>query len=438
MKKLYLLAFITCLTLHSFAQQASLTPLNMGPNRYPNYLSAPEHDVLWAGTYGWSSSGQYNSKVFARTTDRGVNWTQGVVADPEDRGITCIFALNSDVAWAGLVDINQVNTCAMWKTIDGGQNWVRQNDTGFTYSASFLSTIYFFDADSGVAIGGPVWNNPGYTLEAYTTTDGGDHWIRVDPANMPAVNTIDYTYNNGYAAIGNSIWIPTGIGKIIYSHDRGYTWSVSTPGITGYTISMTNENDGALSTSSNTVFYTHDGGMSWWPQSCPVNVYTFSAIPGYANCFVFRTDIGICATVDNFQNYFLINDQLPFVTEQMIMYDRTIGWNSAGDSHTDSMMVKIEDVLASVNSPESNNLNMELFPNPVSHGASMLSFTTQKAGSMDVKILDLRGAVVQQQHFVMNAGAQAVQLNLHDLPSGIYMVDALTADGNARRMLVVE
>lgn len=81
---------------------------------------------------------------------------------------------------------------------------------------------------------------------------------------------------------------------------------------------------------------------------------------------------------------------------------------------------------------------MELFPNPVSHGASMLSFTTQKAGSMDVKILDLRGAVVQQQHFVMNAGAQAVQLNLHDLPSGIYMVDALTADGNARRMLVVE
>jgi hypothetical protein len=178
--------------------------------------------------------------------------------------------------------------------------------------------------------------------------------------------------------------------------------------------------------------------MSWWPQSCPVNVYTFSAIPGYANCFVFRSDLGICATVDNFQNYFLINDQLPFVTEQLIMYDRTIGWNSAGDSHTDSMMVKIEDVLASVNSPESNNLNMELFPNPVSHGASMLSFTTEKAGSMDVKILDLRGAVVQQQQFLVHAGAQAVQLDLNNLASGMYLVDALTEDGNARRILVLE
>ncbi|MBK7852264.1 MAG: T9SS type A sorting domain-containing protein [Bacteroidetes bacterium] len=438
MKHLYLLLLIASMALHSFAQQATLCPLNMGLNRYPIYLSAPEHDVLWTGTYGWSSGGQYNSKVFARTTDRGVNWTQGVVADPEDRGITCFFALNSDVAWAGLVDVNQINTCAIWKTIDGGQNWTRQNDSGFTYSASAVSTIYFFNADSGVAIGGPVWNNPGYYLETYTTTDGGDHWQSVDPANMPAVNTVDYTYNNGYAARGNSIWIPTGTGKVIYSHDRGYTWSVSIPGLTGYTISMTDENDGAFSTSSNNVFYTHDGGMSWSLQTCPVNVYTFSAIPGYANCFVFRSDLGICATVDNFQNYFMINDQLPFATDQLVMYDRTIGWNDAGDFHTDSMMVKIEDVLASVNSPQSNNLNMGLFPNPVSHAASMLSFTKLKAGTLNVKILDLRGAVIQQKQFLVNAGAQAVQLDLHDLSSGMYVVDALTEDGNARRMLVVE
>ena len=81
---------------------------------------------------------------------------------------------------------------------------------------------------------------------------------------------------------------------------------------------------------------------------------------------------------------------------------------------------------------------MELFPNPVSHGASMLSFTTEKAGSMDVKILDLRGAVVQQQQFLVHAGAQAVQLDLNNLASGMYLVDALTEDGNARRILVLE
>ena len=81
---------------------------------------------------------------------------------------------------------------------------------------------------------------------------------------------------------------------------------------------------------------------------------------------------------------------------------------------------------------------MGLFPNPVSHAASMLSFTKLKAGTLNVKILDLRGAVIQQKQFLVNAGAQAVQLDLHDLSSGMYVVDALTEDGNARRMLVVE
>ncbi|MCK7482834.1 MAG: hypothetical protein M0C28_41225 [Candidatus Moduliflexus flocculans] len=98
---------------------------------------------------------------------------------PADSGLTgiSIAALNKDTAWITLDDIASTAKGGIFKTINGGTDWVKQA-TAFPGSGGHPTKIYFFDASNGLCIGQP---RNGY-WEIYTTADGGTKWIRVPSA----------------------------------------------------------------------------------------------------------------------------------------------------------------------------------------------------------------------------------------------------------------
>lgn len=434
MKKHLLLLLIALQSIAVQAQLASIAPLNLtGMNTYPRYYSIPSHDVLWGCVQGFNS-GTYNSKTFFRTTDAGATFTVGTIPEPADRGTCCVSAINADTAWIGLTDINISSGGSIWKTTDGGQTWVQQTTTEFSSGSAVVDLICFFNADSGLAVGDPQM---GY-FEIYTTADGGTTWTPVPQSNMPASFSGEYAYQNNYARIGDRIWFSTSSGRVIYSYDKGYTWDVSTLGAQSFNITMNDENNGCATAYSSSVYVTNDGGFSWTSFSPALHVYEAAALPGRPGCYVFRSDLGLYATGDNFQTWFLISGTLPNGDGPIEMYDATIGWTDAGSWDMDSSLVKIEDVLASTFSIEANRQDLSVFPNPVRYGAAMTSFTLDRPEEVVLSLKDISGKIVRQQRGSATKGSNTFTFDFKNIARGLYLLDLAGSDSHSVQKVIVE
>ncbi|MFN8165122.1 MAG: T9SS type A sorting domain-containing protein [Bacteroidia bacterium] len=419
MKKLYTLTFLFFAFLFSSAQHASFCQLNLsGYNALPIYLSTPSHDVLWISTYGFNS-GQYNSKTYARTTDAGATWQISAVPELNDRGCQCVFALSADVAWIGMTDVNNGGSNSIWKTVDGGQNWQQQLTTQYTNSGSYISSIAFFNATNGVAIGQTSYGH----FEIYTTSNGGTDWDSVPHANIPVTNGNEYNYSNGYAQSGDSVWFSTSTGRIFFSYDQGHTWGVTATGNSNVaTVTMNDGRNGAAGGYSYDIEYTTTGGLTWQNRTSSIHVYTLGAIPGIPGSFVFRSDLGLYITSDFFQTNVLIDDQIPYNTDPIAMYDPTIGWTPAGSNYPDSMMMKIENVFSKIETPQLNRSELSVFPNPVITNAAMVSFSSAEKSKAILSLYDLSGKKVREMTAEANAGKTRLVFDFTGLSRSMYLL----------------
>ncbi len=157
------------------------------------------------------SAGQYY-----RTADGGNTWQAGIIAEGEPF-ITSISAVNTQMAWATVVDDNEGS--AIYKTINGGTTWQL---TSAPFSArSFSNFVHFWNTKEGVAMGDPLNGR----FEIYLTINGGDTWTAVSDTNMPRPNSsFEYGYNNIYSVVGNHIWFFTSGSRVFHSYNKGATW----------------------------------------------------------------------------------------------------------------------------------------------------------------------------------------------------------------------
>ena len=271
MKKTLLL-FFAAFCLQQTNAQVTPTPFDLSTqNGIPVYINAISHDTAWGGVVGMNSGTWVNLKTYGRTVDAGTTWNTDTIPDAIDRGIVDFFALDGNKAWAVMGDFNGVNPVALWKTINAGATWTLTTELDSVLAAGFfLNSIYFFSADSGIAMGDP---RNGYA-EVYNTSDGGTSWTRVPQVNMPASVAGEGGVIHGYAAEGDKIWFNTNKGKIYYSYDRGYTWSVSVVSSVNYYFGMAfNDSIHGVafrdqnSSLSNEIFVTSNGGVTWTQQA---------------------------------------------------------------------------------------------------------------------------------------------------------------------------
>jgi len=193
-------------------------------------ISIPSNQVAWAAGYDGSGSSAAVRDISV-TSNGGTTWTAHTVTAPTTLSSAMICGIDASTAWAAMYTTGAVTNQGVYKTTDGGATWARQGTAGmFTSSSSFTDIVYFWDANTGVAMGDPVSTK----FEIYTTVDGGTTWTQVAPASLPAVTTGEYGYTSNCTVHGDHIWFGTNKGHIYHSPDKGLTWTATAPvGMTG-------------------------------------------------------------------------------------------------------------------------------------------------------------------------------------------------------------
>jgi len=258
------------------------------PNRGIHYMHAVDENIVWAVGYDGTTANQ-PVQEFTRTINGGEDWEADVISGaPSDGDTAMIFALDENIAW---VPIHSGTPQGIWKTSNGGDTWIHQTTAAFNGSGAFPNIVHFWNETHGWCQGDPV---DGY-YEMYTTTDGGNNWVRVPEENIPAplpgeMGTVGY-----YDVVNDTVWFGTQSGgRVFKSTDNGYTWTVATtPFDAGayVDIRFKDENNGIAMDKNFEVpdlAETSDGGSTWTALAYNGVCYgaDFDYVPGSNNTYV--------------------------------------------------------------------------------------------------------------------------------------------------------
>lgn len=228
-------------------------------------ISAVDGLTAWASTL---DDGNDHGIEFTRTTNGGELWTSGYISFSGYRNysVSSISAVSKLEAWASVyvdVESKTVTGGKIVHTVDGGKTWTIQASASFAGKDAFPNAVYFWDSKNGVCLGDP---NGGY-FEIYTTTDGGENWLRVPQSRIPVSKKDEMGVVSCYAVCGNAIFFSTTCGRLFRSVDRGATWTVSnTPLKSYFNIAFRNSECGVIKGMYDDNFLacnTFDGGDSW-------------------------------------------------------------------------------------------------------------------------------------------------------------------------------
>jgi photosystem II stability/assembly factor-like uncharacterized protein len=377
---------------------------------------------IWATAYDGSGGGA-NVQEFTKSSDLGETWTTGTIdLGPATAGvgIGCIAAVDGNTAWVTGYPNTTFDQKGIWKTVDGGLNWTKQNSASFNNSASFPNIVYFWDSNVGFCQGDPV----GGYFEIYTTTDGGDNWVRTPSSSIPDELTGEYGYVRQIEVVGDRLWFTTNKGRIYRSDDKGITFSVYQSPITDFgsasssgNISFWDENNGLLASAQGGLWITSDGGENWTSITSPDDsIFDVECVAGSSNALI--TSVNTAG--DTYSSFYST--------------DNGVTWNLVDNTQRIELEFKGGLGFASgfsVNSSEGglfkytgselvlsigNNFitKANLYPNPV---VDNLTIKSDKDIS-NVIIFNLLGVKVLD----LNPHDNNVVLNLNKLDSGSYIV----------------
>jgi len=263
------------------------------PSRGLSFMHAVDENVVWACGYnGLMPSGA--CVEFTKTINGGEEWVADLIDEaPDDGRIAMIYALDENTAW---VPIHSGTPQGIWKTSNGGDTWVHQTTAAFNGTGAFPNVVHFWDENNGWCQGDPV---DGY-FEMYTTTDGGDNWVRVPEENIPEpLGSGEYGTVGYYDVVGDTVWWGTQYsadrGRVFKSTDRGLHWTVAdTPFESGcwVDIRFKDQNNGLAmdkrESMEGIIAETSDGGETWTSITPDGLCYSgdFEYVPGTEGIYV--------------------------------------------------------------------------------------------------------------------------------------------------------
>jgi photosystem II stability/assembly factor-like uncharacterized protein len=408
----------------------------------PQLIFSPVNDnVCW----GKNS----NNSQFVRTTDGGDNWTVSTVTNAAGLECSSISALDAVTAWIAMNDPSNVTSGGIFKTTDGGLNWIRDT-TAFQGSGGHPNVIHFFDADNGLCIGNP---RGGY-WEIYTTTDGGSNWIRVPSANIPAPLTNESGIETSYdPPAGNYFWFPTLRNRLYRTTDQGYTWTVADsvtggPSQIGFGFAFKDNLNGLAADfyPISVISSTSDGGETWEPMvPYPPGLSTISSLfivyaKGTDSSYVItsQTDLGgnpmmpgTAYSDDNGHTWTQVSN-LPCGPAVFSSCNR--GWcGSINDSiyhwESDTLLCTTVAVEQENNSFIPNGFVLQQnYPNPFNPSTTIrysipASLNPSQGGTLVIlKVYDLLGReMTTLVKKVQTAGVYEIEFDASELSSGIYI-----------------
>lgn len=247
------------------------------PTAGTRFLDAVSPNVVWGIGYdGTAPSSNYN--YFTRTINGGTTFNGGVVftstanpsvGDTNTWVLANLDAIDANTAWVSAYKKSTQTQGAVFRTTNGGVNWLNMNAPGmYTNTAAFTNIVAFVTPSVGITMGDP--NGTGNEFEIWRTIDGGNSWTKIPGASIPNPLAGEFGLVNVYCKQGSSnIWFGTNEGRIYYSNDAGLTWNVSAAGPAGASvndIAFTDPNNGVAYVYNGTTFEmynTTNGGQTW-------------------------------------------------------------------------------------------------------------------------------------------------------------------------------
>lgn len=280
MKKKILLPTLLMMISYCFTLKAQWSDLGTGISSTTPLsiwsLSVVDENTIWASTT--TTIGFYPTFEYTRTTDGGLSWESGLMNGIDSvYYIIQIFALDSVTAWVAVADEQNPISGKIYKTTDGGNNWVEQV-TSFTGFNETPAAVYFWDENEGVAFGSTGYMDYDDQISIYTTTDGGENWNKVIAPNMPdqlpGEGMWVYSGNGFYDVFGDHVWFITNGSRIFHSADRGLSWEAQETNIANpyglASVAFKDEMNGlAITFDPDEIVRTNDSGTTWEPLTPP-------------------------------------------------------------------------------------------------------------------------------------------------------------------------
>jgi len=282
MRPLFSICILLCFTVWVGSAQLVYQP-NASPNGTRIFAGCVVNNQVAWFVY---NPDQGPSSFICRTTDGGSNWSYDTIHAASGKyDLGHMVAIDGFTAWVSSGDISGATSGALFKTTDGGETWTHQT-SAFPGSGGYLNNVHFFDADNGLCTGD---QNGGY-FEIYTTSDGGDTWVRVPSEQIPPAIPGYSAWAFSYAYHGECFWFVDTRNRVYRSTDRGYNWSVSAEHSGQYAvIAFEDDQNGLMSLYPNLLYRTTDGGATWADLPAPdwlLDIGNIACVPGAPSTYV--------------------------------------------------------------------------------------------------------------------------------------------------------
>jgi photosystem II stability/assembly factor-like uncharacterized protein len=254
--------------IHSTADGGISWTRQLNNGTYTHFRSVGFFDSLtgFAGALGWGDANNSNAKdtvILYKTSDGGLNWvpehqlTSGTIK----RGFCGMHVFNDSIIYA----VGRVRGPAwFYKTTDRGTTWSAKDMTEYTAG---LIDVKFFSRDSGLIVGLTHTTHTSSRAIILSTADGGETWDTVYVTNRTNewAWKIDFPSRyTGYVSLQrNGNVAPV---YILKTTDGGITWTDKLFSPTGYFvqgIGFINDSVGFAGGTSLKPKMTTNGGETW-------------------------------------------------------------------------------------------------------------------------------------------------------------------------------
>ncbi len=350
---------------------------------------------------GWVVNG--SGRIY-KTTDGGENWIQQ--KNSPGTYFRSVAFINDQIGFAGNIGPNYfpgvTDTHPLYKTIDGGNSWapVTANITGIVPTG--ICAIQAVN-ENVIYAGGRV-GTPTVLLKS---TDGGNNWVGTDLSSQCKM-ILDIHFQTpeiGFVFAGSNANIAASKARILKTTDGGQTWTVVYTSSRNYEImwkaSFVSEQVGFATiqsynsaTTQRYVVKTTDGGNTW--TEIPLNN---SGVREFGIGFI-NEQVGWVGAENG--GYQTTDGGLTWTTANMGTYANKLSIVSNSDGTKTCYAVglnvyKLETNNLTTSNPENTKKKSDLvLPNPVkSGGLATLSLDHLKSKIRKAELLTMHGSLVK-------------------------------------------